>query len=280
MGRLILAACVAIGVHMLLFITNTFWVLPKITPPKWGARPVMLTLEAVRASSPGKSVRPDRNEMNRPIETRKILRQKAVVKRTETKKILHPKRPKPRIKVARKKHVHPLKRAAPKVVKKREIHPVQEQTLVSRQPKKPAPSIVEAKGSQTAAGQVSEQSSTRAGVRDDILAKVHGAHLASLSPGASKEDLIVEARPAYLENPPPPYPAIARRRGYQGTVILEVLVGKNGAVKDIRMFKSSGHKVLDRAAMKAVKGWIFEPGKKGSTPIDMWVKVPIRFVLR
>jgi len=280
MGRLFLAACVAVAVHVLLFVTNISWVLPKITHPKWGSRPIVMALEAVHVPSPGKSVKLGRREMNRPSEMPKILRHKGVVNLTETKKTSHAKRSKPRTDLIRKKHDQPLKRAVAKVVKRREIHPVQERVQVSRQLNKPAQDIVEHKAAQTSAEQISEQSGTRAGVRDDALAKVQGQQVASLSPGTSKQDLVVKARPAYLENPPPPYPAVARRRGYQGAVILEVLVSKNGAVKDIRVFKSSGYKVLDRTAVRTVKKWIFEPGKKGNKPIEMWVRVPIRFVLR
>ena len=280
MRRLILAACVAVGAHVLLFVTNTSWVLPKITPPKWGARPVVMSLEAIRAPSSVQSAKMHGKEINRPVERPKILRPKTAVKRIETKKTLHPRRPKHCIKLASKKHVRPLTRAARKVVKKREVLRVQERAKVLKQPGQPPQSIVESKISQIDTGQASEQSSTWSDISDDILAEVPDSHLASLSPGASEEDLIVEAQPAYLKNPPPRYPAIAKRRGYQGTVILEVLVSMDGAVKEVRVFESSGHKVLDKAAIKAVKGWLFEPGKKGSGPIDMWVKVPIRFVLK
>jgi protein TonB len=90
----------------------------------------------------------------------------------------------------------------------------------------------------------------------------------------------IEARPLYRVNPPPEYPAMARRRGYSGQVVLEVLVGQNGSVVDLRVVTSSGHDMLDRAAVKAVKTWVFEPGMRGSKTVDMWVRVPIRFELK
>ncbi|MEA3280236.1 MAG: energy transducer TonB, partial [Thermodesulfobacteriota bacterium] len=83
-----------------------------------------------------------------------------------------------------------------------------------------------------------------------------------------------EAVPLYRVNPPPEYPGIARKRGYQGTVVLEVLVDQNGRVGDLRLFTSSGHSILDRKAMASVKGWLFEPGMKGDKKLDMWVRVP------
>lgn len=89
-----------------------------------------------------------------------------------------------------------------------------------------------------------------------------------------------EAVPRYRENPPPQYPPIARRRGYQGKVILEVLVSRKGEVKELMLSKSSGHPILDKAAMKSVKHWVFEPGERDGKPAEMWVKVPVRFQLR
>lgn len=104
---------------------------------------------------------------------------------------------------------------------------------------------------------------------------------ADTSPVVSKSvpAALTEARPLYKENPAPRYPRIARRRGYQGTVILEVLVNRNGKVGDVRVFRSSGYSVLDRAATESVKEWVFQPGKRGKQTVDMWVRIPVRFQL-
>ncbi len=91
---------------------------------------------------------------------------------------------------------------------------------------------------------------------------------------------VTEARPLYRENPPPDYPRVARHRGYQGTVILEVLVDATGRVRQVKTAETSGHAVLDRAAEAAVATWRFEPGRRGADPMQMWVKVPVRFELR
>lgn len=99
-----------------------------------------------------------------------------------------------------------------------------------------------------------------------------GASLSSL-------DTIHEATPAYRSNPSPKYPRIARIRGFQGNVLLDVLVNANGTVDDVKIFKSSGYPVLDRSAKSTVKKWLFEPGRIGKRNIDMWVRVPIRFKL-
>ena len=96
----------------------------------------------------------------------------------------------------------------------------------------------------------------------------------------SPTNVIHEARPIYRSNPPPTYPKIARIRGYQGNVMLDVLVNKNGTVGDLKVIKSSGYPLLDRAAKSSVKNWLFEPGMVGKEKVKMWVRVPIRFELK
>jgi protein TonB len=96
----------------------------------------------------------------------------------------------------------------------------------------------------------------------------------------SEKQIIREARPLYRSNPPPKYPAVARRRGFQGNVVLEVLVGPVGNVIELHVLFSSGYPILDRAAKSSVKNWIFEPGMRGQQKVEMWVRVPIRFELK
>ena len=91
---------------------------------------------------------------------------------------------------------------------------------------------------------------------------------------------IREAIPLYRENPPPRYPRIARRKGYEGTVVLEVLVNIEGKVAECRIIRSCGYSVLDEAAIKSIRNWLFEPGMRGEEKVEMWVKVPIRFQLK
>jgi protein TonB len=96
----------------------------------------------------------------------------------------------------------------------------------------------------------------------------------------SGKQIIREARPLYRSNPPPKYPAVARRRGFQGNVVLEVLVGPVGNVIELHVLSSSGYPILDRAAKSSVKNWTFEPGMRGQEKVEMWVRVPIRFELK
>ena len=100
------------------------------------------------------------------------------------------------------------------------------------------------------------------------------------APTLSPLEMIHEARPIYRSNPSPKYPRIARIRGYQGNVLLDVLVNKDGKVHDLKIYRSSGYPLLDKAAKSSVKYWLFEPGMIGEEKVNMWVRVPIRFELK
>ena len=104
-------------------------------------------------------------------------------------------------------------------------------------------------------------------------------------PAAETQEILSEAvkviiaRPLYKQNTSPRYPPRARRMGYEGLVMLKVLVDENGRVADLAVFKTSGYAALDRAAISSVKTWLFEPGTEDGKKKKMWVKVPIRFQL-
>ncbi len=99
------------------------------------------------------------------------------------------------------------------------------------------------------------------------------------SPGELAYNVNEGARPNYGINPKPPYPKSARRRGHEGTVLLRVLVLEDGKVGEIELLGPSGYTVLDESALKAVKNWVFIPGKKAGKEISSWVEVPIKFQL-
>lgn len=84
---------------------------------------------------------------------------------------------------------------------------------------------------------------------------------------------------AYLRNPAPAYPLLARRSGEQGTVMLKVLVSPEGAPLRVELDQSSGSKPLDHAALDAVRGWRFVPARRGAQNIEGWVRVPVVFKL-
>jgi protein TonB len=78
----------------------------------------------------------------------------------------------------------------------------------------------------------------------------------------------------------PTYPSTARNLGIQGTTLLHVLVSATGRVSDVVVKQSAGHPDLDRAATEAVRRWRFEPARRGTAPVEMWVQLPVEFKLR
>ena len=79
--------------------------------------------------------------------------------------------------------------------------------------------------------------------------------------------------------PQPPYPPLALERGLEGEVGLSVQVLTDGCVGDIFVETSSGYPLLDEAALKCVKGWIFHPARENGSPTSFIKRVKIRFRL-
>ncbi|MDR1190548.1 MAG: energy transducer TonB [Verrucomicrobiales bacterium] len=88
------------------------------------------------------------------------------------------------------------------------------------------------------------------------------------------------AQPAYLRNLPPVYPTTARERGQEGRVVLSVTVSAAGVVGDARVKKSSGHALLDEAALAAVKKWQFKPATRRGRPIEETIEQSVVFSLK
>ncbi len=85
---------------------------------------------------------------------------------------------------------------------------------------------------------------------------------------------------AYLDNPAPAYPRVARRRGVSGTVLLAAHITPEGRADQVRVQQTSGHEVLDAAALNAVTTWRFVPARRGDAAVAAWVEIPIVFNLR
>ena len=97
---------------------------------------------------------------------------------------------------------------------------------------------------------------------------------------SSAAESLRQPEPLETVNRPPAYPSLARKRGWQGTVLLEVDVQSDGMVKNIQIKKSSSYNLLDREALDVVRKWHFSPGLKSGEPVPMKVIVPIHFLLQ
>lgn len=83
-----------------------------------------------------------------------------------------------------------------------------------------------------------------------------------------------------LRNPAPLYPWMARVNGWEGTVFVRAEVTPEGRVGSLGVNKSSGHPVLDGAALQAVRRWEFIPARQGSRKVASTVEIPITFLLK
>lgn len=86
-----------------------------------------------------------------------------------------------------------------------------------------------------------------------------------------------------LRNKAPKYPALARRLGTEGKVVIAVTVTPQGGVASVRVLSSAGtspaHQQMDRAALRALKRWHYPKILQGDQPVEMVIHVPVEFRL-
>lgn len=88
-----------------------------------------------------------------------------------------------------------------------------------------------------------------------------------------------DLRPAATDAPRPPYPRAARQRGLQGVVMVRVAVSADGLPTEVFIKESSGHPMLDEAAVEAVRRWRFSPARSAGRAVAAAVEIPVRFAL-
>jgi TonB family protein len=85
--------------------------------------------------------------------------------------------------------------------------------------------------------------------------------------------------PTVIHRIEPQYSEEARKARYQGTVVLEAIVRKDGTCDIIRVVRSLGFG-LDENAMEALKQWRFRPGMRNGMPVDISLNIEVNFNLR
>jgi len=87
--------------------------------------------------------------------------------------------------------------------------------------------------------------------------------------------------PSILSKSDPSYPQSARQGGLEGTVVLKVQILENGRAGNISISRSSGHEILDDAAIAALREWRFAPAKDRDSgqAISCYTTLPISFRL-
>ena len=81
------------------------------------------------------------------------------------------------------------------------------------------------------------------------------------------------------KNPHPTYPLIARKKGWEGRVIIQAEIDREGNVYEIKVLESSGFKVLDNASLETLKKWKFTPARIGNKFVDDTVNIPVKFLI-
>jgi periplasmic protein TonB len=76
------------------------------------------------------------------------------------------------------------------------------------------------------------------------------------------------------------YPAMLRDAGVGGTPVLWFLIDETGQVLQTRVRTSSGYPALDEAAQKIAAQMRFSPALNNTTPVMVWVEIPILFTAR
>ena len=79
-------------------------------------------------------------------------------------------------------------------------------------------------------------------------------------------------------DPVPPYTDIASKQGIEGTVVIMVLVRRDGSVGGISVSKGL-EESLDRSVMQTVRRWEIAPALRGEEPVNAVLEIQIEFKL-
>lgn len=114
-----------------------------------------------------------------------------------------------------------------------------------------------------------------------VLAPVAPAPAPPAPPAPARLVEITQGETEYIRPPRPVYPALSKRSGEAGVVIIAVYYSSTGHAKRAEVFKSSGFERLDRAARDAVMASQVTPFRRAGVNEDtqFLLKAPINFVL-
>lgn len=75
----------------------------------------------------------------------------------------------------------------------------------------------------------------------------------------------------------PEYPPLARSARISGVVRLIGTIGKDGTIQNLQLI--SGHPLLARAALDAVRQWIYKPTLLNGSPVAVIAPIEVNFTL-
>jgi protein TonB len=80
-----------------------------------------------------------------------------------------------------------------------------------------------------------------------------------------------------IRAPRPAYPPLAKQARIQGVVKLNAVIGKDGAIQDLKAV--SGHPLLVPAALEAVRQWLYKPTLLNGEPVEVVTVIDVNFTL-
>lgn len=255
MYRYICAALLSVAIHFLIFA-------PLLEQPAM-AIPFAQEAQSVSISF----TKPAPKKVEKPVAP--VAEAKEVVqpapKKVETK---------PVIKTEKKRIVK--QKTEPKKIKKEIPQPVKEVVKKKPEPKKQIEKVIKPP-KEVVKAQPTPAPEPAAVIKDKTaITKQKTAQQSNELD--SKPQLVQKSR--FLSTPTPPkYPRMAKRRGIEGTVTYEVWLDEKGKQTKLLLKDSSGAKVLDVAALKAIKNWEFSPHIVNGKRIAHRIYIPISFQL-
>jgi TonB family protein len=137
------------------------------------------------------------------------------------------------------------------------------------------PTDAPAKSSEGTAGSITANPEREQGQQHDTAPSAAASQEPAFTPYTKKPELAnrEEIVRALVEN----YPPLLRDAGIGGQVMVWTLIDTNGDVVATRIKTSSGHAALDEAATVVAKRLKFSPALNGTTPVKVWIQLPIVF---
>lgn len=132
-------------------------------------------------------------------------------------------------------------------------------------PPQSMPSVGQEKAEYKAAG-----STSAVGGSSAVGAPMASATTSGPALGGAALDSGPRVDASFKGNRLPEYPAMSRRLGEQGVVVLRVFITPEGRAADVQLVKSSGSARLDRSAMESIREWRFVPARQSGRPVGAW----------
>ncbi|MBZ5495269.1 MAG: TonB family protein [Acidobacteriia bacterium] len=85
--------------------------------------------------------------------------------------------------------------------------------------------------------------------------------------------------PVPVQRPTPAFTAQARERKVEGSVLLAVVIGKDGAVRNVKVLRGLGYGLDESAADTVTKRWLFKPSTLNGQPVSVQAMIEVTFHL-